>query len=304
MCLPVTRKPTGAGRRTKVPQEGTNGWRLGRRETTLAGEVAYEVFGGEGPPVVLVHGTPSRSYIWRDVVAALAERHEVYVYDLLGFGESERFEGQDVSIAAQGRALAELVGAWGLGEPMIAGHDIGAAAVLRAHLLEGVPFGRIALLDALVFTPWGTPALRHVKEHLGCYRSMPLGVFEAYVAARLRQTTHRPMDGEAFEAYLSQWRGEEGQAAYLRKDEALLERDTAEVEPLLGSIGVPALVLWGGEDRWVDPSEADRLGGQLPGSELDIVPGAGHFVMEDAPQEVAEVLSGFFSGDEAGRRAR
>jgi pimeloyl-ACP methyl ester carboxylesterase len=288
------------GRRTKVPEEVENGWRLGSRETTSAGEVAYGVF-GEGPPVVLVHGTPSRSYIWRDVVAALEGRHRVYVYDLLGFGESERYEGQDVSIAAQGRALAELVEAWGLEGPMVAGHDIGAAIVLRAHLLEGAPFDRIALLDALVLTPWGTLSLWHVKEHLGAYRTMPPDVFEAYVAARLRQATSRPMDEGAFEAYLSQWRGAEGQAAYLRKDEALLERDTADVEPLLGSVRMPVRIVWGEEDGWVDPSEANRLRDAIPGSGLETVAGAGHFVMEDAPREVAEILSGFFSGN--GERA-
>jgi pimeloyl-ACP methyl ester carboxylesterase len=271
------------------------GWRLAERQGTSAGEVAYGVF-GEGTPVVLVHGTPSRSYIWREIVPALVRRHRVYVYDLPGFGESERHEGQDVSIAAQGRALAELVGAWGLEEPMIGGHDIGAAVVLRAHLLEGTTFGRIALLDPLVLTPWGTLALWHVKEHLGSYRTMPHDVFEAYVAARLRQATSRPMDGRTFEAYLSQWRGAEGQKAYLRKDEALLERDTAEVEPLLGLIEVPVRILWGEEDGWVDPSLAGRLREEIPGSEVELVPGAGHFVMEDAPREVAGVLSDFFSG--------
>ena len=75
----------------------TDGWRLAERQGTSAGEVAYGVFGGEGPPVVLVHGTPSRSLIWRHVVAALERRHRVYVYDLLGFGDSERYESQDVS---------------------------------------------------------------------------------------------------------------------------------------------------------------------------------------------------------------
>ena len=154
--------------------------------------------------MVLVHGTPSRSYIWREVVPALAGQFAVYVYDLLGFGESERGENQDVSIAAQGRALAELVEAWGLERPAIAGHDIGGAIVLRAHLVEGVPFERISLLDAVILTPWGTAALRHVKEHLGAYRTMPSDVFEDYVAARLGQTTSRPIDEQAFEAYLSQ----------------------------------------------------------------------------------------------------
>ena len=151
---------------------GIDGWLLDRRGRTSVGEVAYGVF-GEGPPVVLVHGTPSRSCIWREVVPTLVEGHAVYVYDLLGFGESERGEGQDVSIAAQGRALSELVEAWGLEEPRVAGHDIGGGIALRAHLFEGVPFERISLLDAVVLTPWGTLSLRHVKEHLGAYRTMP-----------------------------------------------------------------------------------------------------------------------------------
>ncbi|MCA1715333.1 MAG: alpha/beta hydrolase [Actinobacteria bacterium] len=275
---------------------GIDGWRLDERVRVSSGEVAYGVF-GNGPPVVLMHGTPSRSCIWREVVPTLAEGHAVYVYDLLGFGESERDEGQDVSIAAQGRALAELVEAWGLEKPRVAGHDIGGGIALRAYLVEDVPFERIALLDAVVLTPWGTLSLWHVKEHLGAYRTMPNDVFEAYVAARLGQATSRPMAEGVFEAYLSQWRGVAGQAAYLRKDEALLERDTAELEPLLGSIGAPVRVVWGEEDGWLDPSQATVLVEKIPTAEMHLVPNAGHFVMEDAPGEVAEVLAGFFSGD-------
>jgi pimeloyl-ACP methyl ester carboxylesterase len=275
---------------------GIDRWRLAKRVKVSSGEVAYGVF-GEGPPVVLVHGTPSRSCIWREVVPTLAEGHAVYVYDLLGFGESERGEGQDMSIAAQGRGLAELIEAWGLDEPRMAGHDIGGGIALRTHLLEGVPFERIVLLDAVVLTPWGTPSLRHVKEHLGAYRTMPNDVFEAYVAARLGQATRRPMDEEVFEAYLSQWRGVAGQAAYLRKDEALIERDTAELEQLLSSIEAPVQVVWGEEDGWLDPSQARLLAEKIPNAQLHLVPDAGHFVMEDAPEEVTEVLGAFFSED-------
>ena len=72
-------------------------WRLRQRTRISGGEIAFDVF-GSGAPVVLVHGTPSRSYIWRNVAAALAERHVVHVFDLLGFGESEKHEGIDASI--------------------------------------------------------------------------------------------------------------------------------------------------------------------------------------------------------------
>jgi len=56
--------------------------------------------------------------------------------------------------------------------------------------------------------------------------------------------------------------------------------------------------VWGEEDGWLDPSQATILAEKIPTAEMHLVPNAGHFVMEDAPGEVAEVLVGFFSRDE------
>ncbi|MDQ3769209.1 MAG: alpha/beta fold hydrolase, partial [Actinomycetota bacterium] len=70
---------------------------LDHRAATSHGDIAFDVL-GDGPPVVLVHGTPSRAAAWRDVASALSVDHRVYVYDLLGFGESERHVEQDVSV--------------------------------------------------------------------------------------------------------------------------------------------------------------------------------------------------------------
>ena len=276
-----------------------NGCRLGKRETTSAGEVAYEVF-GEGPPVILVHGTPMRSYLWRNLVPVLAEGRSVYAYDLLGYGESEKGEGQDVSIAAQARLLGELVGVWGLEEPAIAGHDIGGGIVLRAHLLEGVRFSRIAVLDAVALTPWLSEprsSTWHVREYAGAYEAMPDHLFGAFFSAYLEETNSN-LSEEAFEAYLAPWRGEEGRRAFVRQALQFEEWHTGEIEPRLGSIEAPVLVAWGEEDGWLDPSQAPRLQEEIPGSRLKLIPRAGHFVQEDTPEEVAEVLVGFFSGDE------
>ncbi len=110
-------------------------WTLTRRSATAHGEIAWDRL-GDGPPVVLVHGTPSRSVLWRDVAPLLADRFTVYVFDLLGYGQSERDEQQEVSIRVHGQVLAELVSTWDVHAPALVGHDIGGAAVLRAHLLE------------------------------------------------------------------------------------------------------------------------------------------------------------------------
>ena len=88
-------------------------WRLGKSYESSGGRVAYEVM-GSGEPLVLVHGTPSSSYLWRGVAGRLASNRTVYVYDLPGYGVSEQREGQDVSIGAQTAVLAELLEHWGL----------------------------------------------------------------------------------------------------------------------------------------------------------------------------------------------
>jgi pimeloyl-ACP methyl ester carboxylesterase len=270
-------------------------WNLRRRVTLSGGEVAYDVL-GYGPPLILVHGTPSRSYIWRDVVSTLADRFTVYIFDLLGFGQSERREGLDVSIAGQARLLAELIEVWGIDTPSIAGHDIGGGIVLRAHLLERVRFECIALIDGVVLRPWITPTTRHVKAHLDVYGSMPAQVFEAIVASHLRTATYRSMDEGALMTYLDQWRGEFGQKIYLQKDAQLDEDDTAEFELLLPEIEVPVRVVWGENDAWLTPSFADRLHEIIPNSDLVMLPETGHFAMEDSPREVATALFQFFTG--------
>ena len=102
----------------------TTQWRPSQTYEFAGGEVAYEILGA-GPPVVLIHGTPSWSYLWRNVAGDLAERYTVHVCDLLGYGTSEQREYQDVSIAAQTKVLAELLDLWGLEQPCVAGHDFG-----------------------------------------------------------------------------------------------------------------------------------------------------------------------------------
>ena len=271
----------------------TGSGKLTRRARLAGGEVAWDVF-GEGPPVVLVHGTPTSSYLWRNVAPALAGRFTVYVFDLPGYGDSPARRDGRISIASHAETLVELLVEWGLEDAAVAGHDIGGAVVLRAHLLHERPFRQIALLDAVVLAPWITPTTRHIQQHLDVYRTMPTHIFERVTAAHLRTAVKRPLDVAAFAAYQEQWQGERGQAAYLEKIAQFDEDHTRELEPLLGTIRVPVLVVWGGDDAWLDPGIARRLGELIPHARVQVLPDAGHFVMEDAPEDVAQALATFF----------
>jgi pimeloyl-ACP methyl ester carboxylesterase len=268
-------------------------WSLSRRLEIDGGEIAWDSFGA-GPPVVLVHGAPSWSFIWRNVAPELARSFTVYVYDLLGYGDSQASDEREVSIATHGRTVGKLLEHWGLEQPAIAGHDIGGAAVLRAHLLHERSFRRIALVDSVVLAPWVTPTTRHMQAHLDVYATMPSHIFERIVAAHLETAVHGELQQDAYEAYLGRWRGKDGQKRYLLRVAAFDEAHTRELEPLLSTIQPPLLVVWGEQDAWLDPSLARRLAQSVPGAEVRLIPEAGHFVMEDAPAEVARTLLEFF----------
>ncbi|MFI6697001.1 alpha/beta fold hydrolase [Streptomyces sp. NPDC050433] len=223
-------------------------WKLHQRVPVAAGEASVGVF-GEGPPVVLVHGTPASSYLWRNAVPTLARHHTVYVWDLLGFGESRLAPGAAPSIAQQARTLAELTAHWGLEAPSLVGHDIGGGIVLRAHLIDQVPASSIALLDAAVLGPWNTPFTEHQQRHAEAYRTMPSQIFNDIITARLATATHLPMSDTDTAAYLGPWAGTDGQQRWIDQVCAVSFEDTQDVVARLGRITAPTIVMWGAQDQ-------------------------------------------------------
>ena len=269
-------------------------WTLSREYRSSQGVVRYEAF-GTGPPVVLVHGTPFSSYVWRRVVPALAETMRVYAFDLPGYGSSEKREGQDVSLAAQGRILSGLLDHLGLEKPAVVGHDFGGAIALRAHLLEGRDFRAIALIDAVALSPWGSPFYRLVQDHVGVFRQMPAYMHKALVAAYVRDATYVPMDDATLGPYIEPWLGPEGQDAFYRQIFQNDPRYTDEVQPLYARIERPVMIVWGEEDRWIPPEKGQQLHEAIPGSQLRTIPRCAHLAQEDAPDAVAGLLTGFFA---------
>jgi pimeloyl-ACP methyl ester carboxylesterase len=264
-------------------------WTIERRWRSKIGVVAYDIL-GSGPPVVLVHGTPSSSYLWRHVARFLSSSRTVHVYDLPGYGASEMSEGQDVSLGAQARVLRALLEHWRLDRPRIVAHDFGGAITLRAHLLEGCEFERIVLLDPVALAPWGSPFFRLVRDNVAVFQQMPAAIHEAIVAAYLRGAFYRPISDEQLAVYVRPWLGDVGQRAFYRQIEQADQRFTDEIEPLYQTIRSPVSILWGAEDAWIPPATGERLQSLIPGSTLRVIESAGHFLQEDAPTAVGEAV--------------
>ncbi|WP_030703821.1 MULTISPECIES: alpha/beta fold hydrolase [unclassified Streptomyces] len=258
--------------------------------TSPSGAVHWEAQ-GEGEPVVLLHGTPFSSFIWREIAPALARDHQVFTFDLPGYGRSERRPGQDLRLAAQARVFTGLLDHWGLERPRVIAHDIGGAVALRALLLEEARFADLTLMDAVACGDWGTGLFRLVRENAHVFERLPVYAHEALAESHLRFASGRGYRPDTLAAHLDPWRGEEGRAAYYRQYGQLEQADTDEFQHLLATVPVPTRIIWGREDGFLPPPFGEQLHALIPHSELHWIDGAGHAVQEDAPAQVLALLT-------------
>ncbi|MBV7653576.1 alpha/beta fold hydrolase [Streptomyces albidoflavus] len=278
-------------------------WELSRTYGSSAGEVRWERLGDPAaPPVVLCHGTPFSSYVWRRIARELARDHQVYVWDMPGYGVSAQFEGQDVSLSAQGRVFAELLAHWGLAAPAVVAHDFGGAVALRAHLLHGAVFRRLALVDPVALAPWGSAFFRLVGEHHAVFEQLPPHLHRALVSEYISSASSPGLDPAVLDRLVQPWEGVEGQPAFYRQIAQASQRYTDEIQGRYGSIELPVAVFWGEDDAWIPVAKAHELAAAVPGAELVLIPGAGHLVQEDAPGRLGTGLARFLGAAEQDAR--
>ncbi|MFD5216438.1 alpha/beta fold hydrolase [Streptomyces tendae] len=272
-------------------------WPLPESYRSDSGTVRWNRLGApDGRPLVLLHGTPFSSYVWRAVARSLGRHHQVFVWDMPGYGASEKGAGQDVSLAAQGRVFAELLEHWGLAEPLVAAHDFGGAVALRAHLLHGARYGALALVDPVALAPWGSPFFRLVRDHAEVFAQLPEALHRALVREYVGSTGGPGLHPAVLDRLVEPWLGETGQPAFYRQIAQADQRYTDEIQDRYAGIDVPVLVCWGEDDAWIPVAKGRELAGLVPGAGWEPIAGAGHLVQEDAPAELTAALLDFFRG--------
>ncbi|MEY9988704.1 pimeloyl-ACP methyl ester carboxylesterase [Streptomyces sp. V4I8] len=270
-------------------------WQLTKTFSSTSGDVRWDRLGNEAgrPPVVLLHGTPFSSYVWRAIARSLAREHQVFVWDMPGYGMSEKSADQDVSLSAQGRIFTELLRHWGLEEPLVVAHDFGGAVALRAHLLHGARYRALTLVDPVALAPWGSPFFRLVREHAEVFEQLPPPLHQALVREYVGSASGPGLHPAVLDRLVEPWLGDAGQAAFYRQIAQADQRYTDEVQDRYAEIGIPTLICWGQNDTWIPPERGRELAALIPDAHLEPIADAGHLVQEDAPAELTAVLISF-----------
>ena len=251
----------------------------------------------QDPPVLLLHGYPESSYMWREALEALAAAgwHAI-APDFAGYGDSEpdppgTWERHVESLE---RFVAEL----GVGPVALVTHDWGVMIGLRWAC------DHPARVSALVISDGGFFSDRSWHDLANAMRTPGTGeeLIRSYTRDAFGGALKAVAPGIADDALDEYWKGFDGETRRLGHLELYRSGDFAKLAPYdgrLGTLGLPALILWGEDDQFAKVTMAERFHQEIPGSELLVLPGAGHFVWEDRPAEACEALVGFLQ-----RRAR
>lgn len=268
---------------------------------------AYRV-AGSGPAILLIHGIGDNSTTWETVQSKLAQRFTVIAPDLLGHGKSDKPRA-DYSVAAYANGMRDLLSVLDIDRVTVIGHSLGGGVAMQfayqfpqlvdrlilvgaggvtkdvniALRFASLPMGSEAL--ALLRLPFVLPALQVVGRIAGgAFGSTGLGRDLPQVL-RILNDLPEPTASSAFARTLRavvDWRGQ----VVTMLDRCYLTQS------------VPVQLIWGSCDAVIPVSHARMAHAAMPGSQLEIFDGSGHFPFHDDPERFVQVVERFIDTTE------
>jgi haloalkane dehalogenase len=254
--------------------------------------MAYREAGEPGAPaVLLVHGYPESSYMWRSAVDAVAGAGwRAVAPDLPGYGDSE--PDPPGTWERHVEALERFRSALGLDGVVLVTHDWGVMVGLRWACDHPGAARALCISDGGFFADRRWHDVANVMRTEGEGERLIEGFTREGFEAMMGQLSPG-IRGEAVDEY---WKGFESDERRQGHLDLYRSGDFDKLEPYEGcvaALGVPALVMWGARDRFAGVKMAHRFHDELPGSELIVFDEAGHFVWEDEPEATAQALVDF-----------
>ncbi len=254
---------------------------------------------GSGEPILLLHGEPTWSYLYRRMIPVLAARFRVIAPDYLGFGRSDKpLRIEDYTYDLHSASIRALVEDLDLRHITVVVQDWGGPIGLRVATELPDRFARLVVLNTGLFASrnWPTPGFmewRNFAERVGL--DMPVGRI-------IQSATATELDDATLAAYEAPWPVREskvGVAAFpllvpISADDPNAAAMLHVMEALRGW-DIPALVCWSDGDPVFPPKAGEAMARLLPGArgEVKALTGASHMLQEDKGEEIARLILEF-----------
>jgi putative magnesium chelatase accessory protein len=258
-----------------------------------AGGVRWSVqVTGRGPSLLLLHGTGASSHSFRDLAPLLAAHFTVIVPDLPGHARTSTPPPSGMSVDGMARSTAALLAALDARPRIAVGHSAGAAILARMALDRHLELDAWIGLNAALLPLAGlvrllSPMAKLMAVAPGASRLFTGIAHDDRAVQRLIDSTGSRIDAEGSRQYAALMRDRRHVAGAIAMMAAWdLDRTHAQ---LPGLRPAPLLIV-GGNDRTVAPSQATRLAARLPGTEVVVLPTLGHLAHEEAPVQVSALI--------------
>ncbi len=260
---------------------------------------------GSGPPLLMVHGNPTWSFYWRNLVTAFRDRYRVIVPDHIGCGLSDKptAEQYDFRLASRIADLTALVEQLDLRDVTLLAHDWGGAIGMGTAVKSPTRFNRFALFNTAAF-PGGRCPLRIRVCRIPVLGQIGVQGLNLFAGAAIKMAVCRhgrmtPQVRAGLLAPYDSWANRRAVHQFVA-DIPLSETHPSfaalhEIEEGLAQFrNHPICLIWGMQDWCFTPKFLDRFLDFFPEATVHRLEQAGHYVIEDAHEEIVPMLEEFF----------
>ena len=267
------------------------------------GHKMHYVDEGSGPVVVMIHGNPTWSFYYRNLIRRLSTHYRVIAVDHIGCGLSDKPQQYRYTLKQHTDNLDMLLGYLEITRFSLVVHDWGGAIGMGLATRYPERINKIAVLNTAAFRSQRMP-LRIRLCRLPLIGPFIVRALNAFAWPATFMAVTKPMAKEIAAAYIApynNWKNRIAIAAFVRDipleanhvsyDEL---KNTEHGLSLIRDAGIPLLILWGGKDFCFNKSFYDEWRHRFPNARFHYFPEAGHYLLEDEPEETGRRIEEFF----------
>nr|WP_321450716.1 alpha/beta hydrolase [uncultured Carboxylicivirga sp.] len=249
---------------------------------------------GEGEPVLFLHGITTYSFIWRRILPYFVNKYDVIAVDLAGCGLSSKNIDGSFSLKSHANMMLKLIEHLQLKKVHLVCHDVGGGIGQIMAVQQAQLFKSLTLINTVAYDYWPvqpiismrTPIIRNLAMI-----SLDLGAFRLLVK---RGLFHRDrVNNELMALFWKPMKTGDGRKAFLYFAHCLNNSDLMEIREKLKELKLPVLIIRGEADIFLRKVISEELHRNLPNSQYKKIMTGGHFIQEDEPEQLSNVILNF-----------
>ena len=226
-------------------------------------EVAYTDL-GEGRPIILLHGIPTWSYLYHDVIPLLQPHGRILVPDFLGHGYSDKRDIFDRSLRSQTEMILELMDRLDIEKATIVGHDTGGGVALIMAIEHPEKIDQLVLSNVVAYDSWPIDDMLNLGNPV--WKSKSIAEIVGFLESGLPDGLYNKdrLTIEFKRNITAPYNTEEGKISLIRNASSLNTNHTTMLVDRHSEINLPTLILWGVHDPWQTIEDGEKLAQEIP----------------------------------------